>query len=281
LVIGKLVRVRLSMMVTFSALTGYILSGSNISTSFLLLFAGVFLLSAGASVLNQVQERNYDKLMPRTCKRPIPAGEISGRLSAFIAIALILSGALLLFQNGWIPCLLGLLNVVFYNLIYTPLKTKSWLAVLPGAIVGGVPPLIGWTSAGHNLFHPNAIFLFIFVCMWQVPHFWLLMIKYGKEYEKAGFSSISRILSDLQIRRVVFFWGLITSLFLLFLPFFGFRLYPIMIACLFFTNLFFIRQFYTYLFSPRESGTVRKAFILINMYAMAVFILLAINALIS
>jgi protoheme IX farnesyltransferase len=269
------------MMVTFSALTGYALTGSNFNVSFLFLLVSVFLLSAGASVLNQVQEHKYDKLMPRTCNRPIPAGEISSGMAFFIAIALILSGALLLSQNGWIPALLGLLNVVFYNLIYTPLKTKSWLAVLPGAIVGGVPPLIGWTSAGHSLFHPNAIFLFIFVCMWQVPHFWLLMIKYGKEYEKAGFSSISRILSDLQIRRVVFFWGLITSLFLLFLPFFGFRLYPIMIASLFFTNLFFIRQFYTYLFSQRESGTVRKAFILINMHAMAVFILLAINALVS
>ncbi len=269
------------MMVTFSALTGYILSGSNVNVSFLFLFAGVFLLSAGASVLNQVQERNYDKLMPRTCKRPIPAGEISIGLSVFLALILILSGTSLLWQNGWIPAFLGLLNIVFYNLIYTPLKTKSWLAILPGAIVGGVPPLIGWTSAGHSLLHPNAIFLFIFVCMWQVPHFWLLMIKYGKEYEQAGFSSISKILSELQIRRVVFFWGLITSLFLLFLPFFGFILHPIMIASLVLTNLFFIRQFYTYLFSERESGAVRKAFILINMYAMVVFIILAINALVS
>jgi protoheme IX farnesyltransferase len=217
--------------------------------------------------------------MPRTAKRPIPAGEISSGLAFFVALVLILSGALLLFQNGWIPAFLGLLNVVFYNLIYTPLKAKSWLAILPGAIVGGVPPLIGWTSAGHSVFHPNAIFLFIFVCMWQLPHFWLLMIKYGKEYEKAGFSTISSILSELQIRRVVFFWGLITSLFLVFLPFFGFRLHPIMIAVLLVTNLFFIRQFYAYLFSERESGTVRKAFILINVYAMMIFIILAINVL--
>jgi protoheme IX farnesyltransferase len=269
------------MMVTFSALTGYILSGSSFSASFLFLFAGVFLLSSGASVLNQVQERHYDKLMPRTCKRPIPSGEISWGLALFFSMVLILSGAFLLLKNGWIPVCLGLLNIVFYNLIYTPLKTKSWLAILPGAIVGGIPPLIGWTSAGHSVIHPNAIFLFIFVCMWQVPHFWLLMIKYGKEYEQAGFSSISTILSNLQIRRIVFFWGLITSLFLLFFPFFGFILHPIMIASLVLTNLFFIQHFYTYLFSERESGTVRKAFVLINMYAMVVFIILAINALLS
>lgn len=280
-VISRLVRVRLSMMVTFSALTGYVLSGSSVGIAFLFLSVGVFLLSAGASVLNQVQERKYDKLMPRTRNRPIPAGEISASSATFIAVALILSGALLLSQNGWIPALLGLLNVVFYNLIYTPLKTKSLLAILPGALVGGVPPLIGWTSAGLSVIHPNSIFLFIFVCMWQVPHFWLLMIKYGKEYELAGFSSISKILSELQIRRVVFFWGMITSLFLLLLPFFEFRLHSILIASLFLINLFFIRQFYTYLFSQSESGTVRKAFILINMYAIVVFILLAINALVS
>ncbi len=280
-VISRLVRVRLSMMVTFSALTGYVLSGSSVGIAFLFLSVGVFLLSAGASVLNQVQERKYDKLMPRTRNRPIPAGEISASSATFIAVALILSGALLLSQNGWIPALLGLLNVVFYNLIYTPLKTKSLLAILPGALVGGVPPLIGWTSAGFSVIHPNSIFLFIFVCMWQVPHFWLLMIKYGKEYELAGFSSISKILSELQIRRVVFFWGMITSLFLLLLPFFEFRLHSILIASLFLINLFFIRQFYTYLFSQSESGTVRKAFILINMYAIVVFILLAINALVS
>jgi heme o synthase len=268
-------------MVTFSALTGYFLTGSSPDKAVVSLFAGLFLLSAGASVMNQVQESKYDSKMPRTAGRPIPSGEISVLSASMISFLLISSGALLLRINGIVPAMLGLLNIVFYNLIYTPLKTRSWLAILPGAVVGGVPPLIGWTSAGSYLFHPNAIFLFIFVFLWQVPHFWLLMIKYGKDYETAGFSSITKILNEQQISVVVFVWGVFTSAFLMLFPLFGFNMKPLLIGTLVVTNLFFIRQFYRYLFQARSSQTIRSAFILINTYALAVFILLIVNALIS
>jgi len=280
-VLSRLIRLRLTLMVTFSALTGYFMSGCSPSTSFLTLFAGIFILAAGASVLNQVQEYHYDALMHRTRTRPLPSGEITRRDATLIALLLIGSGAMLLRLNGWVPMILGLLNIVFYNLIYTPLKPRSWISIFPGAMVGGVPPLIGWTSAGLYLFHPKAIFIFIFVCLWQVPHFWLLMIKYGKEYESAGFSSISKILSVSQIKRVVFGWGLSTSLFLLFFPLFGFILKPFLVGTLLVTNLFFISQFYRYLFHEKDYGSIRNAFILINSYAMVVFILLMINALVS
>jgi protoheme IX farnesyltransferase len=141
--------------------------------------------------------------------------------------------------------------------------------------------LIGWTSAGMNVLHPNAVFLFIFVCLWQVPHFWLLMIKYGKEYEKAGFSSISMLLNENQIKIVVFFWGVVTSLFLMLFPFFGFILNPVVLVVLILINLFFIRYFYRFLFQVNHPRTIRNAFILINSYAMVVFLLLIANAFIS
>jgi protoheme IX farnesyltransferase len=268
-------------MVTFSAVTGYFLTGKRPDESFFVLFIGLFLISAGASVLNQVQERRQDALMPRTHHRPIPAGKISPVKAAIIALVFIGSGALMLSLNGWIPVFLGLLNIVFYNLVYTPLKTRSWLAILPGAVVGGVPPLIGWTSAGSYLFHPNAVFLFIFVCLWQVPHFWLLMIKYGKEYENAGFSSISAVLNEQQIKVVVFLWGVLTSVYLMFFPLFGFELKPVLLGSLVVTNLYFIRFFYRFLFKDKNPQTIRSAFILINGYALAVFILLILNVLVS
>jgi heme o synthase len=268
-------------MVTFSALTGYFLTGSHPDVALLYLFLGLFLLSSGASVLNQVQESSQDALMKRTALRPIPAGEISMAGALVIAFLLIGGGAWMLRFDGPVPMILGLLNIVFYNLIYTPLKTRSWLAILPGAIVGGVPPLIGWTSTGLDVFHPNAIFLFIFVFLWQVPHFWLLMIKYGKEYEKAGFSSISTFLNENQIKIVVFCWGVVTSVFLMLFPFFGFNLKPYLIATLVLTNLFFIRYFYRFLFRDKRTQSVRNAFILINSYALVIFVLLIVNALIS
>ena len=277
-VLGRLIRIRLSLMVTFSALTGYLLTGRTPNESVIYLFAGLFFLSAGATVVNQVQERRYDALMPRTSRRPIPAGEITLIRANLIAVILISGGTVILRLNGWIPVFLGLLNIVLYNLIYTPLKTRSWLAIIPGALVGGVPPLIGWTSAGFYLFHPNAIFLFVFVFLWQIPHFWLLMIKYGKEYETAGFSSISKIWNEQQIKNVVFMWGLSTSLFLMLFPLFGFILKTPLLVTLIVINLYFIRQFYHYLFHERDAKTIMKAFILINSYALVVFILLMINA---
>ena len=117
--------------------------------------------------------------------------------------------------------------------------------------------------------------------MWQVPHFWLLMIKYGKEYESAGFSTISTFLSEMQIKKVVFFWGVITSGFLMLFPLFGFNLKPILLGSIIATNLFFIRLFYRFLFQDKNSQMISRAFILINTYAVAIFILLIVNSLIS
>ena len=280
-VLVRLTRLRLSMLVTFSAMTGYFLTGRSPGESFVFLLAGVFLLSAGTSVLNQIQERQHDALMKRTSSRPIPAGEISLTNAAVFSIVLIVGGTILLSLNGWIPMMLGLSNIVFYNLIYTPLKTRTWLAIIPGAVVGAVPPLMGWSSAGFYVFHPNAIFLAVFVFLWQIPHFWLLMIKYGKEYESAGFSSISKILNEHQIKMVVFLWGVITSVFLMLFPLFGFNLKPLLVGLLIILNLFFIKQFYRFLFLEKDKKTILKAFILINSYAVAVFLLLMINAMIS
>ena len=268
-------------MVTISATTGYFLTGSAPGIAVLYLFAGVFFLAAGTTVLNQIQESKRDGLMPRTSRRPIPAGEISLFAASLVSAFLLIGGTLLLSLNGWLPMVLGLSNIVFYNLIYTPLKTRSWLAIIPGAVVGGVPPLIGWTSAGYYIFHPHAMFVAIFVFLWQIPHFWLLMIKYGKEYEMAGFSSISKSLNEGQIKSVVFYWGVITSLFLMLFPFFGFSFKPLLLTLLVGMNFGFILLFHRFLFGEKNSKTIYKAFILINTYALVVFLFLVLNAMMS
>ena len=280
-VLIRLTRLRLSLMVTISATTGYFLTGSAPSWAVAYLFGGVFFLAAGTTVLNQVQESRRDGLMPRTNNRPIPSGEISSASALIISLILLVLGAGLLGLNGWLPMVLGLSNIVFYNLIYTPLKTRSWLAIIPGAVVGGVPPLIGWTSAGFYIFHPHAMFVAIFVFLWQIPHFWLLMIKYGKEYEMAGFSSISKTLNERQIKQVVFYWGLITSVFLMLFPFFDFNFKPLLLVFLVGMNFGFILLFHRFLFGEKNAKTIHKAFILINSYALMVFLLLVFNALIS
>jgi protoheme IX farnesyltransferase len=266
------------MMVTFSAMTAYLLSGSPIHLAFVFLITGVFLLSAGASVLNQIQEYKQDSLMGRTSNRPIPSGAVSISNAFRITVVLIGSGAILLLQNGKLPMYLGLLNIVLYNLVYTPIKKRSWLSIVPGALVGGVPPLIGWSSAGSSLFHPQIIFLFIFICLWQIPHFWLLMIKYGEDYVLAGFRSITMSLNEKQVKVIVFGWGAITSLFLMVIPLFKFVFHPFLLGVIILTNLFFISSFYQFLFRSRSAKSIQNAFVLINSFALIIFILLVVNA---
>ena len=280
-IVIRLTRIRLSLMVTISATTGYFLTGSAPGLAVLYLFLGVFFLAAGTTVLNQIQESKRDGLMSRTKRRPIPAGEISLFNASIVSSLLLTGGTLLLSLNGWLPMVLGLSNIVFYNLIYTPLKTRSWLAIIPGAVVGGVPPLMGWTSAGFYIFHPNAIFIAVFVFLWQIPHFWLLMIKYGKEYEMAGFSSISKSLNEGQIKSVVFSWGVVTSLFLMLFPFFGFNFKPVLFTLIVIMNFGFILLFHHFLFGEKNSKTIHKAFILINSYALVVFLFLVFNAMVA
>ncbi|MCE1198461.1 MAG: protoheme IX farnesyltransferase [Marinilabiliales bacterium] len=276
----KLVRFRLSVMVTFSALTGYFFSGIKPDGRVISFVTGLFLLSSAASVLNQIQESAYDGKMSRTASRPIPSGRISVREAWWLTLGMILSGSGFLWLSGVVPMVLGLINILIYNAIYTPMKPKTLWAIVPGAVVGGIPPVMGLTAAGLGLLHPKALFLFCFVFLWQIPHFWLLMVRYGKEYEAAGLTSISSVMTVNQIKRIVFGWGVVTSLFLLSFPIFGLSLKPILLWFLIGFNVLFISQFYRFLFIGEDPRRVIKAFILINSYAMVVFILLIISAVI-
>ena len=157
----KLIKFRLSLAVAFSAAAGYILfEDAGSFKGLAATFGGVFFLSGGAAALNQYQERRTDALMPRTKKRPLPSHELRSGAALFTALGMIAEGtALLATFTWWLPALLGLVNVVLYNFIYTPLKRHSFLAVIPGGLVGAVPPLIGFTAAGGSLLAPQAMFL--------------------------------------------------------------------------------------------------------------------------
>jgi heme o synthase len=277
-ILSKLVKHKLSLLVTFSAMAGYLIYPEKDLIEIILLFVGIYLMSGGASALNQYQERKLDACMERTMERPIPSGKLSARSAILISVIYISLGTLALLLNGYIPALLGLANVVFYNLIYTPLKTKSSLSILPGALVGAIPPLIGWTSAGGSMFHPTIIYIAVFMFIWQLPHFWLLLIMFGKQYEMAGFSSISKFYNTNQIKHIVFFWAIVTSLFLFFFPVFNIHLPTVLAVVLILSNLFFIFMFYRLIYGKEEKKAIRKAFILINTYLMVALIIFIINS---
>ncbi|MDA8240787.1 MAG: protoheme IX farnesyltransferase [Nitrospiraceae bacterium] len=204
----ELCRPRISALSALSAAVGFILAAGGMGTGALVAAAGVFFLACGASSLNQYQERESDARMPRTKERPIPSGGISPPGALYFSLSLIVPGlaVLRLSAENAAPFLLGLLALLWYNGVYTFLKKRTVFAAVPGALVGALPPAIGWTSGGGLLADPRVAFLCFFFFMWQTPHFWLLLLDRGPEYEAAGLPSLTRMFRRPQLLRIVFVW---------------------------------------------------------------------------
>jgi heme o synthase len=202
-----LCKARISLLTSLAAAMGFILAADPAWESFPALFAGVFLLSCGACALNQYQERYTDSRMARTAGRPIPSGRIRTGQALGLALLLILSGeGLLLFTGNAAVPLLGAAAVCWYNILYTGLKKVSAFAVVPGALVGCLPPVMGWAAGGGAFSDPALAALAFFFFMWQVPHFWLHLLAYGKEYAGAGLPSLPDVFSAPQVERLTFQW---------------------------------------------------------------------------
>jgi len=203
----ELTKLRISAASTFTAATGYVAFRHQVDLGLVSALLGTLLLAMAASALNEVQERDKDALMERTRNRPIPRGALGPAVSTRFAVLLAVSGfSLLLWVHGWTPALLGLLALVWYNGFYTPLKRLSAFAVVPGSLIGALPPAIGWTAAGGTLADPAILALAFVLFVWQVPHFWLLALMHREGYEKAGFPTLSRHFGESQILRLVFTW---------------------------------------------------------------------------
>ena len=145
--------------------------------------------------------------MERTKNRPIASGRMSPKTGIIIAIVLILASFVLIYS------LLGLTGInffafafIWYNLMYTPLKKKSALAVVPGAILGVIPPAIGWLVAGHSLFEIEFFTLAAFYFIWQVPHFWLLVMLFHGDYKDGGYPTAMRLFGEGTLQRLTFVW---------------------------------------------------------------------------
>jgi heme o synthase len=279
--VADLVKYKLSLAVTFSGLTGYFIAGNGLNSSVLLLFAGLFFLTAGAAALNQYTEREYDAVMPRTGNRPLPARKLKPGFALFLALSLIFSGLLILSLTGTLTFILGFIAILLYNFAYTRLKRITLFSVVPGALVGAVPPLIGYFCAG-GIFPSNGIILFsAFMFLWQLPHFWLILIRYREEYEKAGFVTFREQFSDLHIRLLILSWVLFTTVFLIFFSQRVVVFSQLINTVLMMLNVAFIMSFSYILFNSDRGRSVRGAFILINSFSVAVMILFIVNSLVK
>jgi protoheme IX farnesyltransferase len=272
--IAELTKWKLSLAVAFSSVTGFLISSAGVDSDLAVVAAGVFLLSSGAAALNQYTERGSDALMARTAGRPLPSGRMTPLTAVIIAAALLVFGGLLLAFSGRMPFILGLVNVLLYNVIYTGLKKRTALAILPGALVGAIPPVIGYTAAGGAMTDTVIMLFALFMFLWQIPHFWLLLVRYGSEYERAGFKILFSKTDSEKIKRLVFLWILASSLALWILTGIFMPLPALAGSLLLILNIVFILLFRQIINLPETGKRSKHAFILLNSFSILVMIVL-------
>jgi protoheme IX farnesyltransferase len=201
----------LSFAVSLSALFAYIMAKGEVGIDMFVATLAVLLVAMGVSTLNQVQEYREDALMDRTKHRPIASGKLSPNAGLIIAATLVIISLLLIYNLiGMIGVNLFLFSFIWYNLFYTPLKKKSALAVVPGAILGVIPPAVGWLTAGRPLDEIEFYALGLFYFVWQVPHFWLLAMLHDNAYKSAGYPTPMNLFGRETLKRLTYVWLILT-----------------------------------------------------------------------
>ena len=267
----SLVKIRITSMVMVTTAFGYLLAKGFDFWLFPCLL-GTWLLAMGSAALNHWQDKEIDEKMQRTKERPLPAKRLKDAQVLTIAFLLIFSGSGLLLLYSLLPFLLGLLALLWYNGIYTYGKRWSPFFVIPGSLIGAIPPLMGW-FAGSGTFSLSFSILFLttFLFFWQIPHFWLILLLHYEDYQILWPHAPSKA-----------FFGKATFLSTLF---------PVCLACFFpfyrplpWAGLVFLclitllLLFFTFpLWRSQEKAKVRCAFLLTNFYPLGMGILLLLR----
>ena len=187
-ILFELLKFRLASLIAFSGAMGYCLGAKDVRTGDLVLFILASIgITGSANIINQILEKDFDKLMKRTASRPLPSGRITaqqaGVWAAILGVASLLVFVLVFnLSTG----LISLLSLVLYGFVYTPLKRVGPIAVFVGAFPGAFPPMIGWVAAtNHFGLEPGILFAIQF--FWQFPHFWAIAWVLDEDYKRAGF----------------------------------------------------------------------------------------------
>ena len=184
----EITKFRLSLLVALSSVFGFFISTSKVDINevFILLVGG-YLISSSSVINNQILEKDLDKMMNRTNKRPIPTGRISIYKSVIMSIFSMIIGLFLIsFYLNIYAALLSFISLILYSFVYTPMKKFGPIAVFIGAIPGALPPLIGWIASTGQI-TLEAIIIFSIQFIWQFPHFWAIAWMYDDDYKKVGF----------------------------------------------------------------------------------------------
>ncbi len=283
----KLVQWRVTTAIFVVYLISYAAAGGRLDFSFLCLAMGFFLVGNSASAFNQWQERGTDALMPRTKHRPLSAAAISPLAGILVVGMFFLLGTVIFWvgmmvgKTGYMPFWLVLGSLIMYNAFYTPLKSRSLFSIVPGFINGASPVLIGWTAAGGRLVSPEVWALFIFVSVWQIPHFNMLLFTYRHQYKKANLVVLSNWLNEKQLVNVTYIWILAMGASALLIPMLGTTkgvvtstLITLMVVAL---SLFFIK-----LYDMQWKGRRNKrAFGILNAFSGLIMLTVLADALLA
>ena len=187
-VLFELLKFRLASLIAFSGAMGYCLGVNEVVWPKLWLFVLASIgITGSANIINQIIEKDFDKLMKRTAGRPLPSGRITVNQAIVWCVILgVASLAIFVFAFNLSTGLISLLSLVLYGFVYTPLKRVGPIAVFVGAFPGAFPPMIGWVAAtNHFGLEPGILFAIQF--FWQFPHFWAIAWVLDEDYKRAGF----------------------------------------------------------------------------------------------
>lgn len=205
----ELTKPRIAFMLVLTSAAGFYLGTGDVfdPTLFVNAMLGITLLAFGVATLNQYIERRTDALMDRTANRPLPSNKLASVEALVFGLALCLAAeAYLLFLVNGLTAFLGLIVIVGYVLMYTPLKTRTSASTAIGAVPGAMPPLMGWTAAADSI-NLMAWALFAILFLWQFPHFLAIACMYKEQYAKAGIKMLPTLEKDGRItaRQIVLF----------------------------------------------------------------------------
>lgn len=279
----ELGKARISSLATISMITGYVLARGAFAPGLVVMIVGVFLIASGAATINHIQERDIDGLMQRTKGRPLPSGRLTIRNAWRIAVSSLLVGsACIMFASNATAMLLGWLAVFWYNAVYTPLKRVTAFAAVLGGVVGAIPPIIGWVAGGGAPTDPPILAVSMFFFIWQVPHFWLLLLfSCGTDYERAGLPSLTQFFSLEQIARITFVWIFAAAVMCLGIPLFGVVNSVWVVAGLVVGGGWLVLRSRRILRLHEGKPPFRLAFGHVNAYLFWVAVLLSVNGVMS
>lgn len=206
--LARLAKLPLAAFIALSTLFGGLVASGKLAPGLLSVALGVLLAASAGASLNSLQERDLDGTMCRTRDRPLPAGKLSPTHALWQAMVLFTVGGLVLrwATEGMGALLLTMVAVFLYNGLYTPLKQRTILAIIPGLASGALPPYIGWIAGGGEPLAFSAMLLVALLVLWQVPHFHLILLANQEDYRHSSLPHLLRDFSETGLRRLFIPW---------------------------------------------------------------------------